>query len=95
MIGDSRNLIKCLKFKSWECRVLCGKALPLLKFISIRMEISLGVVWLKSVFHVCTDLLRTPHGLTKKKLHFILIILYICIIIFETNSYKIFENNIK
>ena len=30
------------------------------------MRISLGVVWLKCVFLVCTDPVRTPYGLTTK-----------------------------
>ena len=32
-----------------------------------HMRINLDVVWLKDVFYMCIDLLRTPHGLTKKK----------------------------
>ena len=48
--------------------VLCGNVLSSLWFISTRMRISLGVVRLKSVFCVCTNPLRTPHGLTKKKI---------------------------
>lgn len=42
------------------------RALPPLWSLSAWMKISLGVVWLKCAFHVCTDLLRIPHGLTKK-----------------------------
>ena len=48
--------------------VLCGKVLSSLWFIPTRMRISLGVVRLKSVFCVCTNLLRTSHGLTKKEI---------------------------
>ena len=45
---------------------LCDRVLPFLWSIPTRMRISLNVVWLKGVFHECTNPLKTPHGLIKK-----------------------------
>ena len=52
--------------------MFCGRTLSPLWFILARMKISLDVVWLKSVFRVCMDLFRTPHGLTKQIFFFFL-----------------------
>ena len=52
---------------SWNAIVLCSRVLPPLWFLLIRMRISRSVVWLKGTIGVCMNLLRIPHGLTKKK----------------------------
>ena len=56
--------------------VLCGRALSLLWSIPTRMKISLGIIWLKIIFYVCTGLLRTLHDFflrithNRQKYHF-------------------------
>ena len=62
----SHNLIG-LEFELGECKQLgfYGRALSLLWSLSTDMRISLGVVWFKNVFRVCTGLLRTAHDLIK------------------------------
>ena len=59
--------------------MLCGRALPHLWSLLTRMRISQSVIWFKSVFHVCKDLLKTLHGLTKKKLRMCIEVIIVCI----------------
>ena len=46
--------------------VFSGRVLLPLWSLLARMKISLDVVQLKGAFRICTDLLKTPHNLTKK-----------------------------
>ena len=41
--------------------MLRGRVLPPLWSIPTQIGISLGVVWLKGAFRVCTDPFKTPH----------------------------------
>ena len=54
------------------------------------MRISLSVVWFKCVFCVCTDLLKTPHGLIKNKKEKEKL-RHVCFLLLKT----IIENNFK
>ena len=50
------------------------------------MRISLSVVWLKGVFCVCMDPLKTPHGMIKNKKEKLK---HVCLLLLKT----IIENN--
>ena len=54
------------------------------------MRISLSVVWLKGVFYVCTDPLKTPHGMIKNKKEKEKL-KHVCFLLLKT----IIENNFK
>ena len=53
--------------------VLCDRVLASLWYLSARMGISLGIVWFKDVFNVCTSPFMTSHSLTKNHFFFLYI----------------------
>ena len=63
MIEVSHKLTNSLEFEFANAAVLCGITLLLLWSLLICVWISMTMVCIKSVFHVCIDSFTTPHGL--------------------------------
>ena len=63
MIEVSHKLTSSLEFEFANAAMLCSRNLLLLWSLLICIWISMTMVCIKSVFHVCIDSFMTPHGL--------------------------------